>query len=103
MKTELKLVKYDEETDSNALIEVKPDGTEPPKTNWLAGLKQGCVFVCRMVNSTEIALPQYHVVRQFKKCTCLYTNLNEERNAIVHTETFSKNFELIEILREQEE
>lgn len=100
----MKLVKTDKEEDvePTAPPQLYPiTGGKPPQGyNWLSELKEETIFLCRPYVHKGPFMEEYHVVRQFKRATKLYQNLNQEGVFVVDPLIFCGIMELIEIVME---
>lgn len=77
----------------------KPDGTEPPRKDWLRGLKPGTIFATRnRMGRVSVILEEWRVIVHTRRTTLLYTDLNVEGYLRVDTRIFSDIMELVELL-----
>lgn len=93
----------------NAMI--KTDTTGSDSNNWLSGLKDGTIFLCRpkshisqMVNPTQQPfLGIYGKSRQTEKAVCLFDGLNPDNLYWCDPIRFCNSFELHEIIYNEEQ
>lgn len=89
--------------DSNVLPFERPvlsHGGDGGGANWLTTLPEGAVFLSRKRAEQSDRLEQWHVTVKWKKGAILYTNTHTESYRTVDMERFSRQNELVEVLRE---
>jgi hypothetical protein len=59
---------------------LKAGGSEPPEANWLAKLEPGTVFICG--RRGEAIAQEFVVVKHWKTCSLLYSDLNEPKSYV---------------------
>lgn len=78
-------------------------GGKDGEGNWLLGLEEGCVFVCRNKKEESPVGEQWHVSIKWKKSVVLYSNFPQRHEiyVLVIADKFSRQNELVEILQER--
>ena len=104
----MKLIKPDKEEDveptAPPLLYPITGGKPPQGFNWLSGLTEGTIFLCRPYHHTGKPRPpfmeEYHIIRQYQHATKLLTNLNQDTIMIVDPMGFCAIMELVEVIME---
>lgn len=77
----------------------KPEGKEPPKTNWLYGLADGTVFLAHKAGRPEVVVTKFQVCSHLEHCVELQ-ELGSGESYTVHALNFSTQMKLVEVISE---